>query len=104
MSFEETLAALLQQIAALRAELERVTAELYAVHPWPADAELAVSPARAGELTGYTAETILAQVNAGHLRATKPAGSRESWWTTCGAGSRRRRARSRCWTTGPKRP
>lgn len=43
----------------------------------PANAEIAVSPARAGELTGYSAETILLHVNAGRLKAHKPEGSRE---------------------------
>jgi excisionase family DNA binding protein len=43
----------------------------------PTPPEIAVSPARAGELTGYSAETILSHINAGHLRAHKPQGSRE---------------------------
>ena len=77
MSFEETLAALLDaRLVPLRAELAGVRAQLAAGRTSATD-ELAVSPARAGELVGFTAETVLGHIGAGHLRAHKPVGSRE---------------------------
>ncbi len=63
----------------LREEVRQLLVEM---RPAPtsttgAASELAVSVARAAELSGYTHETILARINEGQLHATKPGGSRE---------------------------
>lgn len=63
----------------LREEVRQLLVELRPTASAANDAppEFAVSVSRAAELSGYTHETILARINDGQLRATKPGGSRE---------------------------